>query len=1465
MTSVSTMGSPPKPAPVRGLSTDGLILVDDKFVKRNKKATQAQLYQNQNLLSQSVPNLAHTYQISAMAGRQHSGQPHNMLPNTKKPHGSGSLQGSVPPGSLHSIPRTNPEFPRTNSVENFQRTNQRTTLGDNFQRTTQVGTFQRTNSVDNFLRVSPESFHRTNSLDNFQRTNSMETFNRTNPESYHRAQGAYYFPNGEVFRPRTAPSQRNRPIKINTKVGPRSAPNLANSPANSPHLGAWNSPSMNQTSWNSPTANQGSFHSPQSSFNSPSMNRGSFHSPAMNQSSWNGPSMSPSLNSQPYIQHGSFGSSSHMKYQHNPAYSRTGLMTSLSSQNQMKAAKAVPHKKNAIPMSMSMSSLTRNENERNMSPINPISRNNPLPRSNPAPNNPLPRNNPIPNNTLPRNNPIPNNTLPRSNISSNHLNNIPTIITKNSPSAGQDVPDSYSYHKDKYLLSPSPSVSEVSEDSNSKSTHTPTTSINTDEKDRDANRESEGEHGHPESEKEIGSIDEKENESDEKEIGTVVNRIDEKEHGIDESAIDESENVENDRLAGPSGSAETLSKPIDLPIVLKVDEEEEEKHEEVNEKEHEKEHEKVHEKVPESIHEKTNESLGPVHHLVPHSIDTLGRPCPFGPRDPLDSPPKKRIVSMLPEPTIDVASIHSSPREHPPSGDSLRDRSQFDAYLRDRQQEVPPRGDLEIVNNLVVRKSRTSCPSTPLSESFNDALSQPPTPPPKPPAMNGFSRANSPRLGTSQLIATPPMISTPRIHSPVMAVPPRRAPPPPGSNLDVVKVSSAVHRPEEIPPVVVPYSATKRRGSGDVSSRASSRENFSSREDLTREKFSSREDLTREKFSSREDLSRENISSREDLRENFSSKLDSEKYAPDAEYKPSEGLQDSDAMLAVLTVLTSREYFVLAEDLGHSAIEAERLFSTPEKRSMLDVAEAHTIEPKESKINETQLRPNQFQSANTQSTEPPFSSTNTQSTESPKGPFPSNDTFESSIDAIESRGRAKLTKKEPAYSEPPTPQELRFNVSAYDLGAPESAPESPASESPRPGFNVTKRYDLFANLAGLGKLKKMFKKDENKKVKKSEEKFRSEEKIRSQEKMKIDEETEKPTKEDKRKKTEEKLGSFVRGRIFKRDKERSEPVELPAPLPTKSRPVSNDIAPVLARLPSFEAETGLFDEVMLEFDGITKHNEGTDVPRSRGDFFLKDDELSMAQIYDQRLKDKSSDDVTGEDKNNVKDGDMDKDEERDESEDRNEDSRNSPLHEGYPLAELPGEYRKVRPVSEEYMDDNLRFLQREFVWSSMDSLRESDDDFEEVCGAIVAEPETSDAPMVVTREQLERVFANLGPRQRRRLPGHLKYLGQLRDFEYVELTMKLFDDATAGAGHSAATGSIIKHGKSTGSRVSFSHKVQINETFAPETYKRYNKSVTQYTLTEPASINQIKNELNMFKCYEMMVHEQSKKNTHFFY
>lgn len=69
----------------------------------------------------------------------------------------------------------------------------------------------------------------------------------------------------------------------------------------------------------------------------------------------------------------------------------------------------------------------------------------------------------------------------------------------------------------------------------------------------------------------------------------------------------------------------------------------------------------------------------------------------------------------------------------------------------------------------------------------------------------------------------------------------------------------------------------------------------------------------------------------------------------------------------------------------------------------------------------------------------------------------------------------------------------------------------------------------------------------------------------------------------------------------------------------------------------------------------------------------------------------------------------------------------------------------------------------------------------------------------------------------------------------------------------------------TNKRVNFNNKILINETFSSDVYKRYNKSVTQYSLSDPKEISNIKNEVNYYKCNEMLVHESSQNNTHFYY
>ena len=142
----------------------------------------------------------------------------------------------------------------------------------------------------------------------------------------------------------------------------------------------------------------------------------------------------------------------------------------------------------------------------------------------------------------------------------------------------------------------------------------------------------------------------------------------------------------------------------------------------------------------------------------------------------------------------------------------------------------------------------------------------------------------------------------------------------------------------------------------------------------------------------------------------------------------------------------------------------------------------------------------------------------------------------------------------------------------------------------------------------------------------------------------------------------------------------------------------------------------------------------------------------------------------------------------------------------------------------------------------------------------------------------------------------MKYIRQFKDYPKIEVDMKKFEDLSevklfvdesmnkrsilkrrkrmggGGGGFTATMKQTMIGGGGEGSsgsssnskRVVFTNKISINETFASDMYKRYNKAVTQYSLSDPKEINKIKNELNYYKCNEMLVHESSQNNTHFF-
>ena len=153
--------------------------------------------------------------------------------------------------------------------------------------------------------------------------------------------------------------------------------------------------------------------------------------------------------------------------------------------------------------------------------------------------------------------------------------------------------------------------------------------------------------------------------------------------------------------------------------------------------------------------------------------------------------------------------------------------------------------------------------------------------------------------------------------------------------------------------------------------------------------------------------------------------------------------------------------------------------------------------------------------------------------------------------------------------------------------------------------------------------------------------------------------------------------------------------------------------------------------------------------------------------------------------------------------------------------------------------------------------------------------------IVIESQELHYIFNNLTDDEKRNLPPHLKYIRQFQDYKSIEVNMKKFEDLSKSefsVDENDKGTPILKRrrrgdsdkkdnvGGGNGARkVGFSNKISINETFASDMYKRYNKAVTQYSLNDPKEINKIKNELNYYKCNEMLVHESSQNNTHFFY
>lgn len=293
--------------------------------------------------------------------------------------------------------------------------------------------------------------------------------------------------------------------------------------------------------------------------------------------------------------------------------------------------------------------------------------------------------------------------------------------------------------------------------------------------------------------------------------------------------------------------------------------------------------------------------------------------------------------------------------------------------------------------------------------------------------------------------------------------------------------------------------------------------------------------------------------------------------------------------------------------------------------------------------------------------------------------------------------------------------------------------------------------------------------------------------------------------------------------------------ELPSPIYTvRDKSTTPEVSEfpkqdVLYDLPQFEAEEDAFHDVLLRFDEVEKEAE-TAVEQSRlqkpmiKDFFLKDDELTKAQIADQQKNDNHFSD----------------------------ESLPRKFEEGEDLLPVGGEG---------YVDDNIRYLQNEMIWSQYGD---------------GPSPKGTESFSALDEEQ--RLFLTgkeltdaLGHNPTYIYPSYLTHVKQFKDFDQVEIRLKAFDPFIADeppVSTSAVTPILKKESGSKtipGRAVKFSNTISISETFPGYMYKRYNKSVTQYYLTESGEVNKIKNELNAYKCHEMLVHESSQNNTHFFY
>lgn len=291
--------------------------------------------------------------------------------------------------------------------------------------------------------------------------------------------------------------------------------------------------------------------------------------------------------------------------------------------------------------------------------------------------------------------------------------------------------------------------------------------------------------------------------------------------------------------------------------------------------------------------------------------------------------------------------------------------------------------------------------------------------------------------------------------------------------------------------------------------------------------------------------------------------------------------------------------------------------------------------------------------------------------------------------------------------------------------------------------------------------------------------------------------------------------------------------ELPSPVySVRERSQTPDVPPLERQpsqkfdLPQFEVENDTFDDLLLKFDEVEKEAEmeveqQLSSPKLLSGLFLKDDELTKAQIADQQKNDNQLSDES--------------------------------LPRKFPICESPRN-EEEEPISEQSFDaSNIYWPTEEEALSRMKS--------DELVMELPSRP--GEQRILFTKEGLCGLLAENGG------PSYLKHIKQFADFEQLEIKVKDFDPTSQEEVRKpeSQVNPILKDGlkKSSGRSVKFSSTISISETFPPHMYKRYNKSVTQYYLTEFAEVNRIKNELNAYKCHEMLVHEKSQMNTHFFY